>query len=174
LSTLRLQVFSDLAYGAQAIQYFTYWTLYDPAVGYNNAPISSAGVKTGVYAIMQQMNKEINAISGIFSGAKVITVSHTGDLPLGTKPLGRLPKPIKSLKTDGLGAVVSVMQNNLKTYLVVVNRDFTAPMALTINCAQGVSQILKTGVSIPQHSNNQTVNIEPGDVAIFNWPDSLN
>ena len=26
LATLRLQMFSDLAYGAQGLQYFTYWT----------------------------------------------------------------------------------------------------------------------------------------------------
>jgi hypothetical protein len=174
LAALRLQVFSDLAYGAQAIQYYTYWTVDDPHYHFNNAPITNTGDKTEVYARMQQINKEIIALSGVFLGAKMISVGHTGILPPGTKPVSKLPKPIKSLKTNGMGAVVSIMKKNQRSYLVVVNRDFTAQMRLTLSCVKGVSRISKNGSSIPQQSNVKTVTIEPGDIAIYSWSDRLN
>ena len=39
IAQLRLQVFSDLAYGAQGIQYFTYWTPFDTTWNFNNGPL---------------------------------------------------------------------------------------------------------------------------------------
>lgn len=75
LATLRLQVFSDLAYGAQGIQYFTYWTLTDPSIGFNNAPITPDGKQTVVYQQVQQMSKEIKDLSSVFFGAKMISIA---------------------------------------------------------------------------------------------------
>jgi hypothetical protein len=170
LPMLRLQVYSNLAYGAQAIQYFTYLTLYDPAVGnFNNGPISKEYVKTPVYPIMQQMNKEIHGLSSVFAGARVVSVGFTGPIPAGTKHLGKLPRPIKMLTTSGVGAVVSVMENHGNSYLVIVNRDFTANMKLTIKTGGEVSTILKNGSSVAQPQGIKTVQVEPGDVAIYKW-----
>jgi hypothetical protein len=169
LSGLRLQIFSNLAYGAQAIQYFTYWTVDDPGRGDRNAPITNTGDKTPVYAMIREVNKEVKSVSNIFSGAKLISVAHTGNLPPGTKPIKNLPKLIKSISTDGLGAIVSVMKNNRQSYLVVVNRDFTAPMNLTLDCAKGVKRILKTGFSVPEEIGSKTFRLEAGDMIIFKW-----
>lgn len=109
---LRLQVFSDLAYGAQAIQYFTYRGLQ------HDEP-------TEVYDLVKTVNQEVQRLAGIFLGAQVISVSHTGsEIPEGTKALGSLPTPIKSLTTSDTGAVVSVLEKGGNQYLVVVNRDF--------------------------------------------------
>src|ERR1700743_2527262 len=47
LAALRLQVYSDLAYGAQGIEYFTYWTVTNGGVdNFHNAPIARDGSKT--------------------------------------------------------------------------------------------------------------------------------
>ena len=83
LPELRLQVFSDLAYGAQAIQYFTYRGLQ------HDEP-------TEVYNLVKTVNQEVQQLAGIFLGAQVISVSHTGsEIPEGTTALGSLPTPIK-------------------------------------------------------------------------------
>lgn len=175
LASIRLQVYSDLAYGAQGIQYFTYWTLTDPAIGFNNAPITPDGKKTAVYESVQQMSKEIKALSDVFLGAKMFYVEHTGNsIPAGTKPLRHLPKPITMLKTDGIGAVVSIMKKKGKTFLIVVNRDFTASMTLKIKCSRGVSRVLKNGSSVLQPLSINKVEVEPGDIAIYRWSDNLN
>ena len=170
VGALKLQVFSDLAYGAQGIQYFTYWTQADKTTNYNNAAITRQGQKTDVYYRLQEVNKEIKALSGVFLGAKVVSVNHTGpNIPEGTRQLTKLPDAIKTLKTGGNGAVVSVLKNNGNTYLVVVNHDFTNPMDLTIKCAGGVSRVLTDGSSVSQNQDLNTVSVDPGDVAIYKW-----
>ena len=173
LGALKLQVYSNLAYGAQGIEYFTYWTPATPQ--FNTAAIGKDGKETEVYPRLQQVNKEVTALSGVFLGAKMISVSHTGAvLPPGTRPLGNLPKPIASLKTDGIGALVSVMKNNGKSYIVIVNHDFTSPMNMMIRCMPGVTRIQKDGSAVAQNLYTNKVTIDPGDVAIYSWPDSMN
>ena len=172
IAQLRLQVFSDLAYGAQGIQYFTYWTPYDTVWKFNNAPVSLEGKRTDSYDRVKQMSAEIRSLSDIFLGAKVITVAHTGNsIPSGTKALIELPSPIKDLKTEGTGAVISVMENGKNNYLVIVNRDFLKPMKLTIDCDKGVYKISKDGSKSDADAYQRTLEMEPGDIAIYGWND---
>ena len=170
LAEMRLQVYSDLAYGAQGIQYFTYWTPYDTTWNFNNAPISPEGKRTVVYDRIKQLNSEIKNLSAIFLGAKVLSVSHTGNsIPRGTKPLDQLPPEIKSLKTEGSGAIVSCLKNGTKSYLAVVNRNFRDPMDLYIECDSKVKRVLKDGSTIPANLYQNNTEIDAGDIMIFMW-----
>jgi hypothetical protein len=167
---MRLQVYSDLAYGAQGIQYFTYWTPLDTVWKFNRGPITAEGKRTQVYDRIKVINNEIRNLSGVFLNARVVSVAHTGDaIPLGTKPLLKPPGPVKVLKTEGKGAVVSVMKNNDNNFLVVVNRDFINPMKLTIECDPIVKKVLKDGTLVPASAYNPTMEIDPGDAAIYMW-----
>jgi hypothetical protein len=170
LAQLRLQVFSDLAYGAQGIEYFTYWTPpYDTVWKFNNGPITLEGKRSIVYDRIRQLNKEIENLSDVFLGAKVISVSHTGLIPQGTRPLTELPKPIRILKTEGTGAVVSYLENGTSSYLVIVNRDFKNPLTLYIECEKNVNKIFKDGSSTPANAYQPRSEIDPGDIAIYSW-----
>jgi hypothetical protein len=169
IAQLRLQVFSDLAYGSQGIQYFTYWTPYDTTWNFNNGPVTPDGKRTVVYDRIREVNKEIVSLSNVFLGAEVISVSHTGMIPQGTRPLTDLPQPIKKLKTEGTGAVVSYLENGKNSYLVIVNRDFKNPMTLNIECEKNVNKVLKDGSSAPANAYLSKTEIDPGDVAIYSW-----
>ncbi|MFA5817132.1 MAG: hypothetical protein WC865_16115 [Bacteroidales bacterium] len=170
VAQLRLQVYSDLAYGAQGIQYFTYWTPLDTVWKFNNGPITPEGKRTGVYDRIKVVNKEIKDLSGVFLDARVISIAHTGStIPAGTKRLIKLPQPIKDLKTEGTGAVVSVLENGGNSYLVVVNRDFRNTMKLTIVCDTKVKKVLKDGSMVPANAYAGTILIDPGDIAIYRW-----
>lgn len=94
---LRLQVFSNLAYGAQGIQYFTYWTSESPHWNFHQAPIDTKGKRTVVYDRVKQVNAEIRALSQAFLSAEVLRVGHTGDLPRGTRAYEPVP-PVVELK----------------------------------------------------------------------------
>lgn len=169
VAQLRLQVYSDLAYGAQGIQYFTYWTPYDTAWKFNNAPISLDGKRTASYDRVKQVNEEIKNLSFVFKGAKVVSLGHTGEqIPTGTRRFETLPESVSQLNTEGTGALVSVLQNGKKMYFVVVNRDFLKPMKLTTEFKRGVYIINKDGSKIKAGSELNTIDIEPGDAAIFN------
>lgn len=170
LAQLRLEVFSNLAYGAQGIQYFTYWTPTDTHWNFHHGPIVPEGKRTEVYDRIKQVNAEIKGLSGVFLGAKVISIAHTGDtIPYGTKRLDALPSPIQSLSTKGTGAVVSLLQKGSHTFLVIVNRDFIHPMELNIHCDPQVKRVLKDGSLVPANAYLDTLEVEPGDVMIYTW-----
>jgi len=59
LGSPALQVYSDLAYGAQGIQYFTYWTPQSDVWDFHNAPIGLDGKRTPVYDLVRKMTEEI-------------------------------------------------------------------------------------------------------------------
>ena len=140
---------------AQAIQYFTYRGLQ------HDEP-------TEVYDLVKTVNQEVQQLAGIFLGAQVISVSHTGsEIPEGTKALGSLPTPIKSLTTSDTGAVVSVLEKGGNQYLVVVNRDFRNVMNLSIDVDSSVSRVLKNGSTTTP--DGSTIAVEPGDMVIFTW-----
>jgi hypothetical protein len=181
-ANLRLQVYSNLAYGAQGIQYYTYWHPgYHP---YTGGIVDVNGEKTETYDRVKEMNREIECLSKVFLGAKMISVGHTGTvIPQGTSRLGKLPKAIKKLETESAtavfatsargqdfpGAVVSLLEKGDDHFLVIVNRDVNRNMKVKIKTAASALQILKDGSSVPAGSGLQTVNVTPGDALIYTW-----
>lgn len=109
-------------------------------------------------------------MSGVFLGANVISVFHTGDtIPIGTKRLKNLPDPIKKLSTGGSGGLVSVLKKGNYSFLVVVNSNFKRSMQLATQCNPDVMRILKDGSAVPANAYIDTMEIAPGDIAIYRW-----
>ena len=102
LEHLRLQAFSNLAYGAQVIQHFTYWTPEGTSWNFHKAPIEKDGTRTEVYERVKQLNAEIRALSPVFRGAKVVKLGHLGPLPRGTRAFQ--PGGAEREVGDGAGA----------------------------------------------------------------------
>ena len=185
LGHLRLQVFSNLLYGAQAIQYFNFTGIVDPVTC----------EKKPAYDLIKQVNSEIRAYSSVFAGCSVLGIWHIGEsIPSGTKSLDEMPhERVKSIsvtecksgqaegvevvdegiseESDG-GAVVALIENAGKTYLAVQNRSCTQPATLDIRfrCrlpfinSSRVNQITING---PVRYNDQPLTLEPGNLAIF-------
>jgi hypothetical protein len=176
LAAMRLQVYSDLAYGAQGIQYFTYWsaTSVNAPSGEDQrgAPITAAGKRSVVYDRVKLMSQEIKNLSAVFLGSKVVSVRHTGKgmIPAGTIRLTTLPDAIKVLDTNGAPALVSVLENGDITYLVVVNKDFLSSINLTVYGDDTVKKVLKDGTFVPASSYESSMELDPGDASIFMFP----
>ena len=79
MASLRLQFYTDLAYGAQGLQYFTYWNPVPGTWDFHDAPIDLDGNRTPVYDLVKAMNAELQARADIFVGDKVLQVRHTGE-----------------------------------------------------------------------------------------------
>jgi hypothetical protein len=178
LAAIRLQVYSNLAYGAQGIQYFTYWsaTSVNAPSGEDQrgAPISATGKRSVVYDRVKQMSREIQNLSGVFLGSKVISVRHTGlgKIPVGTVRLTSLPKAIKVLDTNGAPAIVSVLEKGENSFLVVVNKDFLNSINLTVFGNESLKKVLKDGTVLPASAYESSLELDPGDVAVFMFPSS--
>lgn len=156
LGHVRLQVFSDLLYGAQVIQYFTFGGIYD----------CKAGKKTPAFEVFRQVNSEIKAYSPVFFGCEVKGVWHTGDeIPSHTTRLKDMPhERVKSLEVSGEGAVVSLIENDGRTYLAVQNRDCVNQALLDIAFDGRVRMFTVDG---PERFDRRTIMLEPGNIAIF-------
>ena len=167
---LRLQVYSNLAYGAQGIQYFTYWTPKPGTWDFHHAPIDyDTGKKTEIYDMVKQLNGEIQSLSSVFLGAKVISTGHTGaDIPKGTSRPGQLPDVITSFEAEG-EAVVSVLEKRNRQYLVIVNRDLSKSLPVSIAGNDELYRVLKDGSFVPARRYVERLLVEPGDILIFSW-----
>ncbi|MBM4033840.1 MAG: hypothetical protein FJ291_18960 [Planctomycetes bacterium] len=170
LAHLRLQVYSDLAYGAAGIQYFTYWAPKGPEWGM--APITAEGERTPLYELVKRMNQEIRGLSGVFVGSQVVSVGHTGKPPRGTVAYAPAA-PITAIKTEGQGAVVSLLRRDSRRFLAIVNRDFNKPMPLEAAWQPGTAMaaVDKGGTLTPLPGQKRERAVEPGDVEVLSWVD---
>ena len=172
INHMRFQAFSNLAYGAQVMQYFTYWTVKSDVWNFHQGPIEQDGSRTPTYDRVRQVNAEIQALRGAFVGSKVLSVGHTGEnIPHGTTRFSPVA-PLKSFDASGsAGAVVSLLENGPRRYLVVVNRDLHKPMTLraTFDETAAVSLARKDGGLSPVSNGSHEGPVEPGDVAVFAW-----
>ena len=156
LGHLRLQVFSDLLYGAQVIQYFTYGGAVDV----------KTCQKKPEFEIIRQMHSEIKAYSPVFLGCDVLNVWHTGEtIPSHTERLVEMPHDkVKSLSVSGEGAVVSLLENGGRTYLAIQNRDCVNEAELDIDFNGRVRMFTVEGIKSVE-SNEMT--LAPGNIAVF-------
>lgn len=169
-ASLRLQIFSNLAYGAQGIQYFTYTSPGTETWNFHNAPIDHSDRRTEVYDLVRELNREVQALGDVFLGARTLWVRHTGStIPEGTSPLGELPPQIRRVESDGEGVAVSLLQNGRMRYLMVVNRSLDRTQRVTVEAAEGVMRIMSDGRRIPAARYSPTLAVEAGDMLLFGW-----
>lgn len=167
---LRLEAFSNLLYGAQGIQAFTYWVPPPNATErFHDAPISADGRRGDLYGMVKTLNAEIRALSRVFFNAQVVQVLHAGSTPAPkAAPFSPFP-PIRTLDAGSGDAVVSHLKNGAREYVAILNRSIDATLALKIGFddARKAVEILKDGKDRPAAGGGFSV--EPGDVLIFEF-----
>lgn len=168
---LRLQVFSNLAYGAQALQYFTYWTPTSTTWNFHQAPLESDGTRTAVYERVRQVNAELRALGPWFLGARLLAVGHLGpSLPRGTRAYTP-SAPVRTLDTGGRGAVVSRLRNGDSELLLVQNRELSgvAEVALQFDPEARVRVLGRDGKPRRLRDARFREHLTPGDARVFVW-----
>ena len=174
-AALRLQMYSNLAYGAQGLQYFTYWNpgLDSDTVGgahwkFHDAPITAEKKRNVVYDRVREVNMELQARAFVFLRARVLSVHHTGkEIPELTRRLETLPPRVTKLDTHDKGAIVSLLEKKDKKYLVIVNRSLHDEMDLSIAFEPGVLRIRRDGSRVAAEKYAETLQVGPGECEIF-------
>jgi hypothetical protein len=168
LATMRVQMYTNLAYGAQGLQYFTYWTPVSSTEDFRGAPISLSGKRSAVYDDIKLLNQEIKNLAGVFYGSKLISIKYAGkETPIGTNRLSTLPASLKVLETGGKPAIVSILENGDKRFLVVVNMDYKHSMQLTLLGDDHLKRVLKDGSIVPARVYDTTIDVGAGDIAVY-------
>ncbi len=77
----RFQLYTTLAYGGRGISYFTYFA---PAVGnYRLAPVDQFGHRTPTWAMLRNVNLQLNRIGKVYLTLKSVNVFHHPNVPRG-------------------------------------------------------------------------------------------
>ena len=169
VAMLRLQMYSNLAYGARMLQYFTYWNPYSKTqLKFHESIIREDGTRRPVYDRVRQVNHELQARAFVFMDSELVSVAHTGaEIPIGTRRLEKLPPYVKSLTTPDGGAVVAQFAGSKFDALVVVNRSPVREMQLNIILDPSVVRILEDGSSVSAAAYGGTYTLSPGSAEIF-------
>lgn len=170
LAHLRVQQYTNLAYGAQGLQYFTYWNPDTLQWDFHEAPITLQKKRSPVYDLIRSFNKELQNRAFVFMGAEVKSVYHTGnEIPKNTTRMENLPKQIKKLDTNGDHAVVSILEKGKYRYLVIVNSNLDKSLDLSIEFNNPTDLVRKDGSIEPTEKYGDWYRLEPGYAEIFRW-----
>ncbi|MBP1995157.1 cohesin domain-containing protein [Paenibacillus eucommiae] len=121
-SEMKYQVYTNLAYGAKGIIYFTYET--PPFSGFNNGLILPGGAKNVSYTWAKNLNAEVLNLGSALLSLTSKDVYHTGDLPSNTKELPSSYFWQPSGSGPEMPMIVSRFENeDGREYVMVVNKD---------------------------------------------------
>lgn len=154
LAELRLQMFSNLVYGAHGFQYFTYWGIYQSS-------------PTQVYDRVKTVNAELQGLSKIFIGADIADVWHIGsDIPYGTHSLKSSPTGINSISTGSdAGLVMSQVKKDGELYYAIVNKNYKSSVSFDVEFNGNAWQLDKECYRSVAKSG--TFSINAGDIVLF-------
>jgi hypothetical protein len=171
---VRLQLWSDIAYGAKALQYFTFATPEGTDYRWGSGLIDKSGRPGPAYGIARAVNAEIRRIEGLVLGWTSLAVYHTGPLPLGTLPPGP-DSPV--LGASGTPLVVGVFTDGSARYVVLVNRDHERPGSVVVRFAPGVAEARELQVGDRRPARTRwpddrrdhlcALDLEPGEGRVF-------
>jgi hypothetical protein len=140
-SWIRLQLYSDLAYGAKGLQYFTYALPHSNTENFQTAILDSNGKPTYLYNIAKRVNSEIHFLETSIEQLHSIAVFHTEPLPKGTQPL---PEDFYIKNIKGGSMVVGYFKDNTECpYLLLVNRDYEKNVNFTISVPSKVKGFME-------------------------------
>lgn len=171
MAHLRFQTYTNLAYGAQSLQYFTYYTpkCYDEN-DFHLGPITRKGKRSQVYEILREMNRELQQRAFVFMGSKMESVYHLGDsLPVGTTALRELPAHFLQLDTHGKNALVSTLSKGNEKFVVLVNGSPVDPLSVDIETDSVVKRVRRDGSLVRADLYDVEYSIEPGSCEIFTY-----
>lgn len=136
---MRFAVFSALAYGAKGIGYWTFCTdvkiqgssyfFGAPMVQDHDYPNNAR--PTGIWGQIRAVNREVQALSGLFLSSANHEVYHTGrccynnsnDDWAGTTPFPGFKGPVQGLTTSDMGVLISFFTSGANNYVMVVNHE---------------------------------------------------
>ncbi len=174
LAGLKLQQYSNLLYGAKGLQYFTYWTLDTDnwkKSGFSYSIVYSNGKPTPTYAIVKNLNENIQRLAWVFTYSKVTAVHHDGNsIPVDTSKLQSVPEKFSVFNPSKREVLVSQLQNGNRYFVAVQNKNINSSIIFTYKANAGVQIVDSNTGKIKNIKSSQTTSkILPGDLLIFTY-----
>jgi hypothetical protein len=171
---LRLQLFSDIVYGARGLQYFTYATPTGNDYDWKPALIDARGGLTPSHDLARQVNAEIRALETLILRWSSEGVFHSEPRPDGTRPL---PADGVVRAVNNAPAVIGIFKDGAETLVMFVNRDYKNERLAVVEfdpAVRGLVEIAKeasptAAIRWPEGAAARTAALflRPGDARIF-------
>ena len=166
LENLRLQVYTNLAYGAQVIQYFTILQYG----GTDYAPLMIDGSWTSAYDILKEFNTELHRRGWVFDGCTMEKVRHSNEMPAWTQCYSDadLPPQIGSISTDQ-DALVAFITNRGNGYVTVANKSLKEKMTVDAIFNDMVYTIARDGIFVENQPGPARFTLDEGDLLVVKY-----
>jgi hypothetical protein len=174
LGHIRLQLWSDIAYGAKALQYFTFGTPGGTDYDWGSGLMSKDGRPGPAYALARQANAEIRRVEGLILKWTSVAVFHSEPVPVGTLPPAA-GGPVT--RVSGAPLVIGIFSSGREHYVLLVNRDYANPRTAVVRFASDVREAREIAkrdqppacLAWPADGSERTAVLafEPGDARIF-------
>ena len=163
---IQLQIYTDLAYGAQAVQYFT---IQDYG-GTDYAPIMRDGTWTQAYEELKKANLTMQKRAFVFKDCNVTKVRQLGMSASHEDALSilDLPQEIKSIDVT-FSATVSFIENNGNEYMVIVNNYWSADEVVKVELDSPVYYIDSEGQFNLLESGINNVWLSKGEMVVLKY-----
>jgi hypothetical protein len=171
---IRLQLFSDLAYGAKGLQYFTYGTPTGSDFEWKYGLIDPQGKPTLAYEFASEINQQVRQVAPLVAGWKSEAVYHSDPVPKGCRPLASdgLVQKVQSCPM-----VIGIFNLAGDTYVMFVNRDYESDRMAMIRFALKVKRLIEVvkdssvptqiGWSLDEKEKTSALKFRAGDARIF-------
>ena len=171
---IRLQLFSDLAYGAKGLQYFTYGTPSGSDFDWKYGLIDPQGKPTLTYQFASEINQHVRQIAPLVGAWKSTAVYHADPVPKGCRPV---PSDGLVQKVQSCPMIVGIFSDAGETYVMLVNRDYESDRMAMIRFSPKVKRLaevvkdssLPAQIGWPQDEKekNCMLKFRAGDARIF-------
>ena len=163
---LLLQVYTDLAYGAQAVEYFT---IQDYG-GTDYAPIMRDGTWTKAYDDLKTANLTMQKRAFVFKDGSVTRIRQVGTSASHESALSILdfPPAIKSVDVT-FAATVSFIENKGNEYMVIVNNYWSADQNVRVELTSPVYSIDSEGQFHLLEPGVNNVWLAKGDIVVLKY-----
>ena len=165
VENLRLQVYNDLAYGAQVVQYFTIMQFS----GTSFAPMMYDGNwNETAYDVLKETSLQVQKRGYVFDGCAVEKYRFAGEVPAYGEALYErdLPESIASLTSTG-SVMVSFLSNRGNKYIALVNQSYVAKSPVQVTFNDMVYIIGRDGSFTEHGSGSEEFLIDEGDLMII-------
>ena len=164
VENLRLQVYTDLAYGAQVVQYFT----IQQYSGTTLAPMMYNGEWSEAYDYLKEANLQVQNRGFVFDGCSVGKIRFCQTPATWGENLSAadLPESIGSLETSGT-ALVSFIENRGNSYIAIVNQSYTQKITAMVSF-DGMAYTIERDGSFAEHlPGSEQFTIDEGDLMVI-------
>ncbi len=176
VENLRLQIYTDLAYGAQAVQYFTIrsygGTDYAPYnVYYDSASDQWLRAWTTAYDDLKTANLDMQRRAFVFEGCTIARRGCTGTLRMSDTAFDKsfLPDEIADLSTSG-DALVSMVENGGNRYIAIVNNSWKTKQTVSAVAGNVIWSIGRDGSFTEYKPGDEiSLTLDEGDLIVFKY-----